>query len=228
MLETIRRHALVVFLLVMAMASLSDLLGLRADFLARAKQLWGSTADDRLVAWQNLTQSLQGKPEIEQVRLVNAFMDKIPYISDQDHWHQEDYWATPFEFLGSNGGDCEDFALAKYFTLRTLGIPDARLRMTYVEALSINQPHMVLAYYPTPGSDPLVLDSLISRILPASERTDLLPIYSFNAQGLWISGTDDTSPVNNGHGLDKWQDVLLRMRGQPGSYYQGFPATPQH
>ncbi len=202
----------------------ADLLGLSNLQLQQAQSRWGPSAAVRLLAWNNLTQQLRSRPEGEQVEAVNRFIDTLPYISDAEHWHQEDYWATPYEMIGSDGGDCEDYALAKYFTLRTLGVPDSRLRMTYVEALSINQPHMVLAWYPAPGQEPLILDSLVKKILPASQRPDLLPIYSFNADGMWVSGEEEQDgPVNNGQGLDKWQDVLLRMRNQPGSYYPGFP-----
>ncbi len=196
----------------------ADLLGLKSSDLEWARARWGNTAVSRLQQWDQLTESLRTKNEREQVEAVNRFVDTIPYISDQEHWHQEDYWATPLEMIGSNGGDCEDYAIAKYFTLRSLGVPASRLRITYVEALQINQAHMVLAYYPQPGQEPLILDSLVNRILPASQRPDLVPVYSFNSEGMWVSGgqAGDGAPVNDGSGLDKWQDVLRRIQGQPG------------
>ncbi|WP_197479414.1 transglutaminase-like cysteine peptidase, partial [Oleiphilus sp. HI0132] len=81
-------------------------------------------------------------------------------------------WATPLEFLATNAGDCEDFSIAKYFTLREMGIPDDMIKITYVKALELNQAHMVLAYYPTPDAEPLILDNLINEIKPAGQRTD--------------------------------------------------------
>ncbi len=80
------------------------------------------------------------------------------------------------ELLTTNGGDCEDFSIAKYLTLRAMGVPDDQLRIIYVKALELNQAHMVLAWYKTPGSDPLILDNLINDIKPASQRNDLEPV----------------------------------------------------
>ncbi len=90
--------------------------------------------------------------------------------------------------LASQGGDCEDYAIGKYFSLKALGIPIQKLRITYVRALRWNEPHMVLAYYPTPDADPYILDNLNRAVLHASERTDLVPVYSFNDEDLWAAG----------------------------------------
>src|SRR3546814_5193816 len=76
---------------------------------------------------------------------------------------------------------------AKCVTLLELGVPESRLQITYGKALRLNQAHMVLAYYANPAADPLVLDNLVPDILPGSSRDDLVPVYSFNGQGLWIS-----------------------------------------
>ncbi|MCX7143504.1 MAG: transglutaminase-like cysteine peptidase, partial [Proteobacteria bacterium] len=100
--------------------------------------------------------------------------------SDKAHWKQDDYWATPAESIASNGGDCEDYAIAKYYMLKELGVPLERLRITYVKALKINEAHMVLAYYAKPDAEPYILDNLEPGVKPASQRTDLLPVYSFN------------------------------------------------
>ncbi|MBI4206399.1 MAG: transglutaminase-like cysteine peptidase [Betaproteobacteria bacterium] len=109
-------------------------------------------------------------------------------MDDIIHWGKEDYWATPIEFLSTNAGDCEDFSIAKYFTLRALGVPDDRLRLTYVkELVQYNQAHMVVAYFPSPDAEPLVLDNINKTIQPASARSDLLPVYSFNGSNLWLA-----------------------------------------
>ena len=101
------------------------------------------------------------------------------FVSDDQHWGRADYWATPVEFLATGAGDCEDFSLAKYFTLKALGVPLERMRLTYAKAVKLNQAHMVVAYFATPDAEPLILDNLISDIKPASQRTDLVPVYSF-------------------------------------------------
>jgi predicted transglutaminase-like cysteine proteinase len=145
---------------------------------------------------------------------VNHFFNQMRFISDQQHWHRADYWATPVEFLSTSGGDCEDFSIAKYFTLRELGVSDKRLRITYVKALRLNQAHMVLAYYARPESEPLILDNLIPQIRPASERTDLLPIYSFNGNNLWMSKERGQGRKIEGGSLriNLWRDLNIRMK----------------
>ena len=91
-----------------------------------------------------------------------------------------DYWAAPIEALKSGKGDCEDYAIAKYMTLISMGIGAENLRITYVKATDFGQAHMVLAYYETLNEVPLILDNLNSNILPATKRPDLIPVYGFN------------------------------------------------
>ena len=138
----------------------------------------------RIDAWQRLLASQKQVGEQEQLNVVNLFFNKqMRYVEDIDLWHAVDYWETPIEALWKGAGDCEDYAIAKYFSLRHLGVSSDKLRITYVKALRLNRAHMVLTYYSTPEAMPLVLDSLMDDIQPASQRTDLLPVYSFNAEG---------------------------------------------
>ena len=113
-------------------------------------------------------------------------------------------------------GDCEDYAILKYVSLRALGVDESQLRLMYVRALTINEPHMVLVYYPDPDSYPLVLDNLTARILPANERTDLRPVYAFNAQGLWLARAQGLGQkVTNSVGVGNWTQLLERIeRGE--------------
>ena len=117
---------------------------------------------------------------------MNDFFNQIPYYNDIVHWGKEDYWATPVEALSSFGADCEDYSIAKYLSLKELGIPIERLRITYVRAKDLGESHMVLAYYPTPEAEPLILDNLTRELKPASQRPDLEPVYSFNDDDLWL------------------------------------------
>ena len=182
------------------------------EILAWAEQKYGAEAGRRLLAWQTLIQEQSSAREREKLRLVNCFFNKLAFIDDAIHWHKEDYWATPVEFLASGGGDCEDFALAKYFTLKIMGVPEEKMNMTYVKALKLNKAHMVLTYYPTPGAEPLILDNLVAGIEPASKRTDLLPVYSFNGVGLWLAKQRGRGKmVGNSERLKRWQELLERM-----------------
>ncbi len=149
--------------------------------------LYGSRAGLRLRAWQKVLDEQHVTTDQDKLTRVNRFFNQLNFVDDISLWGHKDYWATPLEFLGANGGDCEDFSIAKYFSLLSLGIDESKMRITYVKALSLNQYHMVLAYYPTPQSVPLILDNINGKILTADKRKDLLPIYSFNGESLWLS-----------------------------------------
>ncbi|WP_344764664.1 transglutaminase-like cysteine peptidase [Actimicrobium antarcticum] len=184
--------------------------------LAGAERKYGVEARQRLLAWRQLIGSARGRGEADKLRLVNDFFNTIPFVSDIDHWQREDYWATPAEMLASNGGDCEDFSIAKYFSLVALGVSVDKLRITYVKARDVNpvsQAHMVLTYYTTPGAEPLVLDNLIPEIKPASQRPDLTPVYSFNGDGLWLAkARGDGKAVKGGSGnISLWRDLVARI-----------------
>lgn len=162
-------------------------LGLTDKTLSSVEKKYGSPARKRLEGWRDLMELNRNKAENEKLEQVNQFFNQLIFVSDAEHWNVEDYWATPVEMLATNGGDCEDFSIAKYFTLVEMGVPVSRLKITYVKALSLNQAHMVLTYYPTSDSIPLVLDNLIPEIKSASNRRDLVPVYSFNGDGLWLA-----------------------------------------
>lgn len=154
------------------------------DYQAR----FGNGTRQRLEAWKRYAALRKGAPldEVELLAEVNRTLNRLRFVDDMPHWGAADYWATPAESVGSDGADCEDFSIAKFFLLKELGVPVSRLRMTYVKALTLNQAHMVLAYYPSPDAEPLVLDNLEDAVRPASERTDLVPVYSFNDEEVWI------------------------------------------
>ena len=149
---------------------------------------FGPEARARLEAWKRDAAQRKHAPAREIVLLadVNRILNRVRFVDDRVHWGEVDYWATPAESVGSNGADCEDFSIAKYFLLKELGVPIARLRLTYVKSLKLNQAHMVLAYYERPDAEPLVLDNLDDRVRPASQRADLVPVYSFNDEEVWI------------------------------------------
>ena len=170
-----------------------------------------------LGAWQNLIADSSGLTEHKQLEQVNNFFNQnIRYQDDLVSWRKTDYWATPLETLGMRVADCEDYTIAKYVTLIKLGIPIERLRLIYVKAQIGNsdsgrfQAHMVLGYYPSPDAMPLVLDNLVSDIKPATQRTDLRPIFSFNSDGLWL-GNRRASQADPGARLSRWRDVLERI-----------------
>ena len=179
-----------------------------------AQQQYGAAALQNVVAWRKLIDDVSALPENDKLNKVNTFFNRrILYKSDLEVYKVEDYWATPLEFMGHGAGDCEDFSISKYMTLRILGVPNERLRLIYVRYQSGGAPpiaHMVLGYYAEPAEEPVILDNMVTSIRPASMRPDLSPVYSFNSDGLWVGGaTTATDPTTR---LSRWRDVLDRMR----------------
>lgn len=172
-----------------------------------------------------IRQASQASSERQKLEIINRFVHQhVRYRTDQRLYGVEDYWASPLETLGHGLGDCEDYAILQYVSLRLAGISDDRLRLIYVNARlggprsTVTEAHMVLGYYATATSEPLILDSLISTIHPASQRTDLSPVFSFNSEGLWAGGA--TSPAASSTArLSRWRNVLENIQ-QEGVTFQ--------
>ncbi|PSW25480.1 sulfate adenylyltransferase [Photobacterium swingsii] len=190
------------------------------------RQFYGERAGKRATAWRHLLHQLtnthtatrsdkKSVSESTQLEGINRFFNQLQFIDDDKLWGKKDYWATPNEFIGVGGGDCEDFSIAKYFSLLSLGVDDEKLRLVYVKALTLNQFHMVVAYYPHPAAVPLLLDNLDGEIKPATERLDLLPIYSFNGSQLWLMKQKGQGQLaGDAAKLSAWNDVRLRNNEQ--------------
>jgi predicted transglutaminase-like cysteine proteinase len=179
---------------------------------------FGAEARTRLSGWQKFVaglrvpaserETLAAKRELQILESVNAFFNKVPFIDDLKHWGVVDYWASPAEMVASNGADCEDFSIAKYFALKEIGVPIAKLRITYVKATRINQAHMVLVYYASETAEPLVLDNLEGAIRPASQRPDLIPVYAFNDDDVRIAKSGaHANPTQ----IRVWRSLLDRL-----------------
>ena len=172
--------------------------------------------------WLQTVNAAKTQGEDGKLKRINDFINRnIAFESDITIWQQTDYWATPLETIGQGRGDCEDFAIIKYVSLRMAGIPSNKLRLIYVKARqntpngTIQQAHMVLAYYATPSAEPLVLDNLQASIRPASQRPDLQPVFSFNSDGIYagVSGKDKATAGGIGR-LSRWEDALRRITAE--------------
>jgi predicted transglutaminase-like cysteine proteinase len=204
--------------LVVALAFAQEVVTITDAQIERLTQSFGQTARTRLTQWRTIMtdQRYRAATERQKLELVNDFMNLTPFKSDREHWGKEDYWATPIEFLSTNGGDCEDFSIAKYFTLRALGVPDEKLQITYVKEIKVyNEAHMVLAYFATPDAEPVILDNINKTIQPASARTDLVPVYSFNGTGLWTAKQQQGRGQSAGSSdrIGQWKELQNRMKG---------------
>lgn len=186
------------------------------ELIANARKQYGDEAARSIEAWQKTMMDLKNASEMTKLKVINRFFNKsIPFKSDLAHWQKEDYWATPYQSLITQGGDCEDYVIAKYYSLIKLGVDVKKLRITYVNALRINQAHMVLAYFRYPDETPLVLDNLDPRIKRANKRRDLEPVYSFNATGMWLDKMKGKGVLmGNPNKLDLWTNLRVRMQQQ--------------
>jgi len=221
-----------VFVLLLCLASLSaqafEFKPWSEDLYAFVGQEYGFRAQKHARDLNTLLDHESHDSDAAKLTAVNHFFNKVHYVTDQQHWGQSDYWQTPLQTLFEFKGDCEDIAIAKYTALRVLGFDEKNLSMVYVK--SELGPHMVMSYQADGSHDPLVLDILIEAILPASQRTDLQPVYEFNSTHLWLA---DKKTFEHGRELpsalkveeellDRIEKNLLTLQ----SHNQGKPLFP--
>lgn len=180
-----------------------------ADFaddslIQKVEKKYDKFAKNRFVALNKLLKKLETADTKTKLEKVNDFFNAVKYGNDKDIYGVSDYWASPYEFLAKDKGDCEDYVIAKYFALKHLGIPTSKMFLSYVKVKGATDTHMVLSYFESPNSEPLILDSLRKIIFPASKRDDLTPIYNFNPNIL------DKGSKTAAH--RKWDVVLKNFR----------------
>lgn len=189
---------------------------LDANRLIAAAQQHGPRTVQQARALEAMLARAAGFNDTGRLQIVNQFFnDSVEWVDDVQVWGQVDYWASPLEMLSKGMGDCEDYSIAKYFSLVTMGMPVSKLRMVYVRALvgGNSLAHMVLAYYPSPNAEPFILDNLIGEIRPASARPDLTPVFSFNSEGLWqgVGAQSAGDPIAR---LSRWREILVKVRAE--------------
>lgn len=185
-----------------------------AVFIETLNVQYGAAAQVRGIAWRDHLSDLDGADVQEQLASVNRFFNqRVRWRTDSEIYGVEDFWATPAETLGHGIGDCEDFTIAKYVSLRHLGVPPEQLRLTYVQlrvTATQSQAHMVLAWYPKPNTTPLILDNANPHILPASQRKDLKPIFSFNSDELWLGNSRSATNASPSSRISQWRQMVAR------------------
>ncbi len=170
-------------------------------------------AKKRFLYLQKTLDSVENASDFEKLDAVNRFFNDVRYASDMKVYNKKDYWATPWEFLGKDMGDCEDYVISKYFALRYLKIDSKKLFFTYVKSTKFKAAHMVLTYFKTPRSEPLILDNNNRKIFTASKRKDLIPIYNFNGESLYkVSGSGTGKKIKNKKSHKKWDELKLNMK----------------
>jgi len=182
--------------------------------LQKAEKESGVEAKNRIVALVELLNKIYKKDDLQKLEAINDFFNEVEYSSDIKTWKQKDYWATREEFLTIDTGDCEDYVIAKYFSLRQLDISNEKIFLTYVKAIKYRQSHMVLTYFKTKNSVALVLDNIDTKILPATSRRDLRPLFNFNGEKIYMAkqrGLGRVVPKGKVN-LKKWSNLVLKIK----------------
>jgi len=177
------------------------------ELIDRAQKKYDNFAKNRFVYIRDeLLQKIKDKPDLIKLNFVNTKYNKIKYASDKKTYNKNDYWATLYEFVGKNRGDCEDYVIAKYYTLKELGVDPHKMKFLYViykTKRGEKQSHMVLAYLktatPKSRDDYLILDNNNYLVLPASKRPNLIKIIHM------ING--DTGAKSK-----KWKQLEIDMK----------------
>lgn len=199
-------------------------------FLALAPLCPGAAAAAGNYAWQTLVAQTRGYSEPASLQLVNRHINSLRRLPDRENWLQDDFWATPLELLSRGAGDCEDFALAKYYLLRAQGVPDTRLRLMIARHLETPglriRPHMVLLYLPPHSSLPLVLDNLTDAVRPLAARRDLLPSVAFTPAAAWLYDRGAWAPAHPAGATGRWSKLHARWARQLSSGLRADAGTP--
>ncbi len=188
-------------------------LGVTAEIRAAVEQELGAAAASRLDAWRELVVANMDATESEKLARVNAFFNtSTGQAADSAQWNAQDYWASPLQFVARGAGDSEDGAIAKFFTLTALGVPEEKLRMAYTRATFQGNTfaHMVLIYRSAAVQPPLVLDNIQTPVLPLTERPELRVVYEFNSTGLYVPRADGEKRVSDVTRLGNWTSMLER------------------
>lgn len=155
-----------------------------SDMFARfQKEASNPNATGVVGEWHKNLEPLRGQSLTAMADGVNRIMNRVEYIGDNRNWGKSDYWETPIEFL-TRGGDCEDFAIAKYTSLRALGVSDSSMRIAIVKDMQKRIAHAILIVYTENG--PMVLDNQIKTMTKARDISHYKPIFSINRTAWWI------------------------------------------
>lgn len=133
--------------------------------------------------WRAMVNQARGQDPMRQLQTVNQWVNRVRYVEDIANYGMVDFWATPLEFLARDG-DCEDFAIAKYVTLRELGFPHTEMRILVLNDLNLRIPHAILIAYLNGRS--YVLDNQIAQVVPTDVIRHYQPIFSINEEAWWL------------------------------------------
>jgi predicted transglutaminase-like cysteine proteinase len=172
--------------------------------------------------WESLVSRTRSTGLSETLLKVNRTVNSFKAVTDLENWHRSDYWATPWELLQRGAGDCEDFAIAKYFLLLAHGFPPGELRLmlagTYNSSRGKIETHLVLLHLAAGAAEPVVLDNLNDTVLGLSERPDLLPRAGFDADNFWNYRNGEWRQSPQAGGIAAWRHLMERWNRQLASH----------
>ncbi len=206
------KNALLIFLLLLVSAYATEAY-VDDQTISKIAKKYNLFAKKRFYYLQATLDEVKDKSDLEKLEAVNKFFNEVRYSSDLKVYNKRDYWATPLEFLSKDMGDCEDYVISKYFALRYLGIDSKKLFFTYARSTKFKEPHMVLTYFKTPRSEPLILDNNNQKIFSASKRKDLIPIYNFNGESLYgVTKSRTGKKIKQKKSHKKWDQLIQNMK----------------
>lgn len=136
----------------------------------------------KLKPWKHFLSTLQNKDRISQIRAVNEYANEHPYITDPANWQQDDYWAAIRQFLIKDG-DCEDYAIAKFFSLKALGFRNDEMRIVVLKDMNLKVMHAILVVFE--GGKTWALDNQIKQVVETNRIYHYVPFYSINETHWW-------------------------------------------
>ena len=159
-------------------------------------QTYGPSAEKGMRDWEAIIAKNYHAPIMTKLEVTNSWLNNLPWITDRKKYNANDYWATPLETIATFGGDCEDIAISKFVMLRHMGVSKENLRLAYVRLKSTGEAHMILLYIASPElpvgqREVQVLDNYVRSIKTGAERTDLIAIYSVDADNNVTVYADD-------------------------------------
>ncbi|HEX6840112.1 MAG TPA: transglutaminase-like cysteine peptidase [Stellaceae bacterium] len=158
--------------------------GVLARFrLEQAAAKRGCDGEAACAEWRDILDALNGLDLRAKLDLVNAAVNRHPYVPSQSNWGESNHWETPFEFFRKSG-QCQDYAITKYLLLRAAGVPAAQLRILVLRDSALGLDHAVTVAYVE--GEAFLLDNQISTVVPADSIHHYQPYYSINEAGWWL------------------------------------------
>lgn len=179
--------------------------------IAEIEENFGKITKNRIVDYSKTLETLKKFPQDEQLLRVNFYLNQLPFKPDIINNNNSDYWGTPKEFLTCGYGDCEDYAIIKYFTLLKLGFEKEKLFITTSHEKYSNQAHMVLSYFKSKNEPPLILDSISYKVLNLGKRVDLEAKIFINEEGSYKIDSDNNL-VKLGDAPEKFKELLKKVK----------------